>query len=214
MSYDPTPDERRAALSALMDGDATACDAACSSWRSHAQARADWHAYHVIGDLLRSDEHRADARRDAMLLARVRERLRQEPVVLAPAPSSFARKRRARAWMVPTAVAAGFAVVAGAMVATRVSAPDGAAMEGALVARSAAPATAVAPVAAAAPAAATPVSEAIPVSAAAAAPVPALIRSAELDRYLAAHRQQTNGALRTAPGVAVRQAAVAAAPGR
>ena len=40
-----------------------------------------------------------------------------------------------------------------------------------------------------------------------------MIRSAELDRYLAAHRQYASGAMQVAPGGAVRNAA-ATAPGR
>ena len=40
-----------------------------------------------------------------------------------------------------------------------------------------------------------------------------MIRSAELDRYLDAHRQYANGAMQVVPGGAVRNAA-ATAPGR
>jgi sigma-E factor negative regulatory protein RseA len=199
--------QRRAALSALMDGDASAGDDGCRAWRGDAACRADWHAYHVIGDVMRSDEHRADATRDARMLARLREQLSREPVVLAPSPSPaastpFAQKRRARAWLMPSAVAAGFAVVAGTLVVTRVSSPD-AADRGSVVASGSNVA---------------PVSDVRTVSTAVPAPVatglesaPTMIRNAELDRYLAAHRQQAGGAL--APGGVVRQAAVAA-PGR
>jgi sigma-E factor negative regulatory protein RseA len=210
LDSNPSPEQQqRAALSAMMDGDATAGDDACRAWRGDAACRADWHAYHLIGDVMRSDEHRADATRDARMLARLREQLSREPVVLAPAPSlspaaptPFAQKRRVRAWLMPSAVAAGFAVVAGTLVVTRVSSPD-AADRGSVVASGSAVA---------------PVSGARTVSAAAPAPVatglesaPTMIRNAELDRYLAAHRQQAGGAL--APGGVVRQAAVAA-PGR
>ena len=87
---DPSPDAQRAALSALMDGDGGAADQACRAWRSDAAARADWHAYHLIGDLMRSDEHRADGAHDARFLAAVRARLADEPVVLAPSPASAA----------------------------------------------------------------------------------------------------------------------------
>jgi sigma-E factor negative regulatory protein RseA len=202
-------DPRRALLSALMDGDGTAADDACRLWRGDAGARADWHAYHLIGDVLRSDEHGCDAARDARLLARVREQMAAEPVVLAPEPvrarPDVPRQRRARSWMAPTAVAAGFFAVAGALVVTRVPpAPDG----GALTASTAAPAGGVRAVAAAV---------AVP---AASASTPAatleytpMLRSAELDRYLAAHRQYANGAVLVAPGGGVRNAA-ATAPGR
>jgi sigma-E factor negative regulatory protein RseA len=196
----PSTDAERAALSALMDGDANASDEACRAWRGDAAARADWHAYHLIGDLMRSDEHRADEAHDARFLAAVRARLADEPVVLAPTPAAPspaaapARARRARRWMVPTAVAAGFVAVAGALMVTRVPAPDGAATT---VAGSALPA-AVAPVVAASQAGVE---------------TATMIRSAELDRYLEAHRQYANGATQVAPGGAVRNAA-ATAPGR
>jgi sigma-E factor negative regulatory protein RseA len=207
MTPDPNPssEQQRAALSALMDGDASAGDAACRAWRGDAASRADWHVYHLIGDVMRSDEHRADATRDARMLARLREQLSREPVVLAPAPTvtptPFAQKRRTRAWLMPTAVAAGFAVVAGTLVVTRVSSPD-AADRGAVVASGSGVA---------------PVSGARTVSTSAPAPVvatgletaPMMIRNPELDRYLDAHRQQAGGAL--VPGGVVRQAA---APGR
>ena len=201
----PSPEQQRQALSALMDGDASASDAACRAWRGDGARRADWHVYHLIGDMMRSDEHRADAASDARMLLRLREQLNREPVVLAPAPTiaptPFAQKRRTRAWLMPTAVAAGFAVVAGALVVTRVSPPD-AADRGAVVASG----SSVAPV----PGART-VSTAAPASVVATGleSAPMMIRSPELDRYLDAHRQQAGGAL--VPGGVVRQAA---APGR
>jgi sigma-E factor negative regulatory protein RseA len=201
------PDKQRAELSALMDGEASAADEACRAWRDGASARADWHAYHLIGDLMRSEEHRADAAGDARLLAAVRERLSAEPVVLAPTPVAAARAtpapayvRRDRRWMATTAVAAGFVAVAGVLMVTRVSVPDG--VTPGLTAGSAAPAADVRPVAVAGPAASQAAVEGAP-----------MIRSAELDRYLAAHRQYANGARQVAPGSAVRNAA-ATAPGR
>ncbi len=212
MSLHPaTPaDATRAALSALMDGDDSATDLACRAWRGDAAARADWHAYHLIGDLMRSDEHRADEAGDARLLAAVRARLADEPVVLAPTPAAasssatvaLTQARRARRWMMPTAVAAGFVAVAGALMVTRVATPDDAAT--ATMARTAAPAGAVLPASVATPGVAA--------SQVGAERAP-MIRSAELDRYLQAHRQYANGAMQVAPGGAVRNAA-ATAPGR
>ena len=203
MHPDPSTDAKRAALSALMDGDHSASDEACRAWRGGAASRADWHTYHLIGDLMRSDEHRADDARDVLFLAAVRARLAAEPVVLAPSPAAampapanaLVRARRARRWMAPTAVAAGFVAVAGALMVTRVSAPDSAT-------------TTVAGGVLASPVAS-------PVLAASQAGVEAatMIRSAELDRYLEAHRQYANGATQVAPGGAVRNAA-ATAPGR
>lgn len=207
---DPSPDTQRAALSALMDGDGSATDLACRAWRGDASARADWHAYHLIGDLMRSDEHRADASGDAGFLAAVRERLAAEPVVLAPTPaaasaasSTLARARRDRRWMAPTAVAAGFMAVAGALMVTRVSTPENAATG--QTANAAAPAPGVLPATVAGPM--------VPAAQAGVEAAPMMIRSAELDRYLAAHRQYANGATQVAPGGAVRNAA-ATAPGR
>ncbi len=203
MYPDSSSDAKRAALSALMDGDPNAGDEACRAWRGEAAARAVGHASHLIGDLMRSDEHRADEARAARFLAAVRARLGDEPVVLAPSPAAAApasndaltRARRARRWMVPTAVAAGFVAVAGALMVTRVSAPDGAATTlagGVLPAPVASPAVAASQ---------------------ASVETATMIRSAELDRYLEAHRQYANGATQVAPGGAVRNAA-ATAPGR
>ncbi len=41
-------------------------------------ARAQWQAYHLVGDVLRSDELAADGTRDAAFAARLRQRLQQE----------------------------------------------------------------------------------------------------------------------------------------
>jgi sigma-E factor negative regulatory protein RseA len=112
------------------------------------------------------------------------------------------RARRARRWMAPTAVAAGFVAVAGALMVTRVTTPDDATVG--LTARSAAPAGAVLPASVAPPAA---TASQVGVETA------PMIRNAELDRYLTAHRQYANGAMQVAPGGAVRNAA-ATAPGR
>ena len=209
-SPDPSRDTQREALSALMDGDHGAIDIACRAWRGDAAARADWHTYHLIGDMMRSDEHRADDASDARFLATVRARLAAEPVVLAPvaaaaspATGTLTRARRAHRWMVPTAVAAGFMAVAGVVSVMRASAPDGAATG--LTASAAAPVAGALPATAAAPTVQPPE--------AGMGGAPAMIRSAELDRYLAAHRQYANGAMQVVPGGAVRNAA-ATAPGR
>jgi sigma-E factor negative regulatory protein RseA len=194
MQPDNSQDSRRAALSALMDGRAESADEACSAWRGDEAARADWHAYHLIGDLLRSDEHRADASHDARFMACLRERLAAEPAVLAPARPL--RARRLSAWMAPAAVAAGFVAVAGVLVVTRVSLPGG---DGRDLSAAAAPNVRAVSTQSA--------------SAVAAPDSPAMIRSAELDRYLEAHRQAANASALVAPGGVVRSATVAA-PGR
>ena len=69
-----SPDARRQQLSSLMDGDLSAGDAAeaCQLWRQDAQARSDWHAYHLIGDVLRSDDLASAPARDAVFLQALR----------------------------------------------------------------------------------------------------------------------------------------------
>jgi sigma-E factor negative regulatory protein RseA len=189
--------EVRQALSALMDGQGGEADLACRVWREDSGARADWHAYHLIGELMRSDDVRCAPRHDAQFFSGVRERLAAEPVVLAPAAAvaitPSAQRPRRRAWVAPAAVAAGFVAVAGALLVTRDAAPDRSAQ---LAGPAAAPAA---------------------LSATGAADMVGadgrLIRSAELDRYLAAHRQYSNTSALAAPGGMVRNAA-AAAPGR
>ncbi|HEX3141331.1 MAG TPA: RseA family anti-sigma factor [Rhizobacter sp.] len=118
----PASDE----LSSLMDGEleATAVGRVCSQWRDDEDTRASWHAYHLMGDVLRSDDLVSDAAHDAAFLAAFRQRLAQEPVVLAPAardvaPPSLVKRRRA--WATPAAVAAGFIAVAGVVVVTQMS---------------------------------------------------------------------------------------------
>jgi len=196
-------DPVRVALSALMDGDRAAADQACRAWRGNATARGDWHTYHLIGDLLRSDEHRCEPAHDAMFVARLRERLAAEPTVLAPG-AAHERARRLRAWMAPAAVAAGFVAVAGALVVMRMGATEAAADER-MARGGAAPPSSLAR--------ATP-----GVSLASSAPLSlpensTLIRSGELDRYLAAHRQYANTSALAAPGGVVRSVSVAE-PGR
>lgn len=205
---EPT-DPVRAALSALMDGDHAAADQACRAWRGDASARDHWHTYHLIGDLLRSDEHRCEPARDALFVARLRERLVAEPTVLAPQPTAgvaFQRARRLRAWMVPAAAAAGFVAVAGALVVTRVATPEGQ-TEDRLAS------VVVAPAAAVGQAPAMPGAGSAPAVSPASTENAAIIRSSELDRYLAAHRQHANTFAPGAPRGDVRNVSVAE-PGR
>ena len=81
-----TTGEARQQLSALMDGELDPADwgATCDAWRVDGRLRADWHAWHLIGDTMRSDELAAEPRRDNAFLQGFRERLATEPVVLAP----------------------------------------------------------------------------------------------------------------------------------
>lgn len=122
----PTPASRPDDwLSAAVDGDADALARACQALRDGDEAtgrrtRDDWHAYHLIGDVLRSSELASSPRHDATFLAGFRERLAAEPVVVAPvAPAVVPRAVR---WRVPAAAVAsmaGVAVVAGVLVMSR-----------------------------------------------------------------------------------------------
>jgi sigma-E factor negative regulatory protein RseA len=121
--------ERQAAqeLSSLMDGelDSSAVANACRMWRDDAQVRREWHAYHLIGDVLRSEDLASKGAHDAAFLAALRERLADEPVVLAPSGDAQSAAgvpaRTRRSWIAPAAVAAGFAVVAGTLVVTQMT---------------------------------------------------------------------------------------------
>lgn len=111
-------DARHEPLSALVDGDASALAEACARWRDDAESRQRWHAYHLIGDVLRSDDLASPPAHDAAFLRTLRDRLGREPVVLAPAP------RRHRHWLLPgAAAAAGFVAVAGVVVVLRNAGP-------------------------------------------------------------------------------------------
>ena len=84
-------DEPRRLLSALADGEADAgdCARAGAIWASgDAVARSAWHSYHLIGDVLRSEALAVEPGRDEAFLQRLRLRLASEPAVLAPMPGS------------------------------------------------------------------------------------------------------------------------------
>jgi sigma-E factor negative regulatory protein RseA len=191
--------QHRQALSALADGEASQAEHACNAWRDDARARSDWHAYHLIGELMRSDDVRIAPSRDAQFLGRLRGRLASEPVLLAP----WQAPRRGvwrRGWAAPM-VAAGFAAVAGVLVVVRMAAPDAGVQD-----RSAQLANAGVVTAAGLQGAA-----AVPASSSMATGLTregGLIRSPELDRYLAAHKQFSDTSVLAVPGGMVRNAAV------
>lgn len=205
----PEPLDPRRWLSALADGDAEAAERACALWARDASARQTWHRYHLIGDVLRSEDLAHGAAHDARFVAELRERLAQEPMRAAsdadadgmlsmpagtPPPPAQARpsasRRERLRWLVPAAAAAGFAAVAGMLVLTRTAAPD---------AGSAVPlagATPGAAVALGAPTGGSLLQAAVGVSAAAApgaigagAPGASMIRDPRLDEYLRAYRE-------------------------
>ena len=178
-------------LSALLDGelDRDAADGCCAHWREQAEARRHWHAWHLIGDVLRSEELACGATRSAHFLERVRTRLDAEPVVLAPvreaeADAAGAARQPRRAWRMPVAVAAGFMAVAAALVATRAPAPPQA---GSLAAAGSAPVVRVAAVPPAPAASDVPVG--LPGEPQFVVADGQLVRDLRLDRYLAAHKQ-------------------------
>lgn len=188
------------ALSAMADGeiDSAATAQVCAAWRDDSSARLAWHSYHLIGDVLRSED--LAIAHDASLLTALRARLADELPVLAPEPARTKRADGARAprwtWIAPSAVAAGFVLVAGALMVTRQPAPRGdAALSAATAldrgtAREAAfdstlqPRTSPADV--------------------------RLLRDARLDRYLAAHQQFAGSTALGVPSGFLRNAAVEA----
>jgi sigma-E factor negative regulatory protein RseA len=118
-------ESNRRILSALADGDATDGEAARAfqAWRDEPDARRTWHAWQLIGDVLRSDDLAAEPAADAAFLVALRARLAAEPVVLAPqarpveaeaALPATAPRARAR-WQGPAAMAAGFLAVIGVL---------------------------------------------------------------------------------------------------
>ena len=194
-------------LSALADGevDAGAAGAACAAWKSDAELRRTWHAWHLIGDVLRSEDLASSPGRDQRFLLALRERLAAEPVVLAPEPlpQAPAARRNGGRWMLPSAVAAGFMLVAGTFL---VLDPTGA------------PSPAVPTLARVEPPAAV---EATMVQAGLrepALPVQAvavngrMIRDPRLERYLAAHKQFAGTSALGVPSTFLRSATVDAEP--
>ena len=204
----------RERMSALADGalDAHAVASACALWRADADARATWHAYQLIGDVMRSDDLAHDASTDASFMQALRMRLADEPTVLAPQPLAPADLRPAAAvaaqrrggrwgWLAPSAVAAGFVAVAGVLMITR--GPDTAAGAGPAVASLGPTASPAAPSA----------SSLLPAAPAAGdiqafAANAQFVRDAQLDRYLAAHKQFAGSSALGVPSGFLRAATV------
>ena len=172
-------DPVREALSALVDGeaDAAAVRDGVSRWREDDDAKATWHAYQLIGDVLRSEDLAA-GHGDRAFLQRLHARLSEEPTVLAPAPDlpqappdPGQAAGMLHRWAVPLGVAAGMALVVGTLLAVR-QGPQ--ADEGAVLAD-------------AKPGLVQPPVELAAVAGSSSSPV--LLRDPRLDRYLAAHKQ-------------------------
>ncbi len=207
----PQRDAWRERLSAAADGEADALDAACSAWRDDAVARATWHRYHLIGDVMRSSELAAEPAHDAAFLARLRDRLATEPVVLAPQPAVHADHahqagrpgrtavgasvRAASRWWMPATAAAGVMAVAGVLVVSRLSAPEaGSGGAGPVLATAPAPSPSLARVNVASPASAPFVQA-----------DSNLLRDARVDEYLRAHQAARGGIPMAAPGGGLRR---------
>lgn len=183
-------------LSALADGeaDAAAVECGCAAWAgADAAACQSWHVYHLIGDVLRSGDLAAPPVQDRAFLERLRLRLDDEPALLASqqltaavaAPSAPVRSRRG--WALPMAMAAGVMALATGLVLTLGSGGGDTASPASQLAQSSPPPLAQAPagatLAVAAPAVqglATP--ELAPQGS-------RVLRDAQLDRYLRAHRE-------------------------
>lgn len=116
----PSAQDPRLWLSALADGERDALPHAAALWRDDARARQSWHAYHLIGDVMRSEDLASRPGRDAAFLDGLRARLASEPVPLAPAPLVVTQPLARRlGWRAPAAVAAGFVAVAATLVLLR-----------------------------------------------------------------------------------------------
>jgi sigma-E factor negative regulatory protein RseA len=203
-------------LSALVDGelDDAATALSCAHWRDDAAVRATWHAYHVIGDVLRSDDLASDPARDAEFVRCLRGRLAAEPAVLAPGPvlrergsSAASVPLRGAWWKVSAAVAAGFVAVAGVFMLTRGVEPGSSGDTA--IARADAPAMLASMALGAQRADAS-----TALDAAAGVPVPvsdrSLIRDARLDAYLAAHKQFAGSSALGVPSAFLRSVTVEA----
>lgn len=202
-------DTQRANISALADNALDAGEAARVLEGMHASAaRECWHAYHLIGDVLRAPDL-GDARGDAAFVARLRGRLPPQMSV-APAPAAPAVARPAAndgvfRWKMVAGLASVAAVAAigwGSLGSLGPGAPVG----GAQMALGTAPAPAAnagAVLAAAQPGA-------LP---AAPATTAVMLRDPELDQLLAAHRQAA-GALAFGDSAAFMRTAAFEGPAR
>jgi sigma-E factor negative regulatory protein RseA len=199
-AFEPSAKER---LSALADGelDPAGSSTSCEAWARDAALRADWHAWHLIGDVLRSEDLAADPRHDRAFCAKLRTRLRAEPVVLAPAPARAdpvqRRSRLGGGWGAAGAVAAGVVLVVGTFAVVR----PGGSLPTAQIARAdmSSPATASAAAGPDTDAAALPVAIVADSK---------IIRDAQLERYLEAHKQFAGTSALGVPSAFLRSATV------
>jgi sigma-E factor negative regulatory protein RseA len=206
-------------LSTLVDGelDAAAVESACAAWRDEAGVRSRWHAYQLIGDVLRSEDLASRPAHDAQFLSELRARLAAEPTVLAPAaplretnrssmqPAAVGTGRHHR-WAAPAAVAAGFVLVAGALLVARGPLESSSQRDAKLAAKTGADRTLAVKSPAWSPNDIQMVQRSVGGNG-------KLIRDVRLDRYLAAHQQFAGSSALGVPSGFVRNAA-AEAPSR
>jgi sigma-E factor negative regulatory protein RseA len=207
MAIDGFDDSAKERLSALADGelDPAGSVASCAAWSQDAALRVEWHAWHLIGDVLRSEDLASDPRHDRDFCAALRSRLRGEPIVLAPAPAlagpataPLDRRTRPGRWSAAGAVAAGFVLVVGTFAVLR----PGESPAPTQIARNDGPGATTAPVVAAAPAA-EPAAQPVAIVADS-----KIIRDAQLERYLEAHKQFAGTSALGVPSAFLRSATV------
>lgn len=198
----------RERLSSLLDGetDGAAAATACAAWCDEADARRDWHAWHLIGDVLRSDELASSADHDARFLANLRNRLRIEPAptgATVVALDSVREGRRPVRWMLPSAMAAGLVLVVGTFALVR---PDRPVADPESMAQAGAPAAVVAA------ATTTPTNERAAVGGELRLVTnQQVLRDAQLEQYLAAHKQFAGSTALGVPSAFLRRATVESA---
>lgn len=202
-------DPDRLSLSALMDGDADAAERACRAWRDDDALRARWHAYHLIGDVLRSDELASAPAHDARLLAAVRARLALEPVIVAPQPAPQPARDGRGGWRVPAALAAGVAALAGVLVLLQTPEAVGPAGRSGTVPLADVQAVMPPTLLAGSPAAQAESARALVTAGGGTLRIPAatraqMLRDARVDDYLRAHRDVLAGSPAALPGGAMR----------
>lgn len=191
-------------MSALADGELDSADvgSGCAAWgEPESEARRSWHAYQLIGDVLRSEDLASPPGRDQAFLARLHSRLAEEPALPAPQPlpaqaQAIARPSRRTPWVMPAALAAGVMALATVLVVSL--GPSGGAGPS--------PALAVAP------AAAVVADNTLPTPPVPQAPAQGtrIVRDAQLDRYLQAHRDYGTALPGSLPGGAGRSIATVA----
>jgi len=166
-------------------------------------ARRDWHAWHLIGDVLRSEDLASDPHGDLRFCAAVRARLAAEPVVLAPVArhaASATPSRGRSGWLFASAAAAGFVLVAGTFAVVRTIETPAPAALALADGRTANVVTVPASAAMAAAEAGVPPDAVVADN--------RLIRDAQLDRYLVAHKQFAGTSALGVPSVFLRSATV------